>query len=84
MHQCFKFILFWNDTLHVSDGLSIHYQAFKTVHTATGICQNVKQILLTAICSICLTCACCCVYSLKLLMMDGKTVRNMYSFTPIK
>jgi hypothetical protein len=25
MHQCIKFILFWNDTLHVSDGLSIHH-----------------------------------------------------------
>jgi len=23
MHQCIKFILFWNDALHVSDGLSI-------------------------------------------------------------
>ena len=23
--------------------------------------------------------ACCCMYSLELLMMDGKTVRNMYS-----
>jgi len=22
MHQCTKFILFWNDILHVSDGLS--------------------------------------------------------------
>ena len=40
MHQCIKFILFWNDMLHVSDGLSIHHQAFKTVHTATGICQT--------------------------------------------
>ena len=40
MHQCIKFILFWNDTLHVSDGLSVHHQEFKTVHTAT------KQILL--------------------------------------
>ena len=39
MHQCIKFILFWNDTLHVSDGLSVHHQEFKTVHTATGICQ---------------------------------------------
>ena len=46
MHQCFKFILFWNDTLHVSDGLSIHHQHFKTVHTATGICQTD-----TAVCS---------------------------------
>jgi len=42
MHQCIKFILFWNDTLRVSDGLSVHYQEFKTVHTAT------KQMLLTA------------------------------------
>jgi len=24
MHQCIKFILFWNDTLRVSDGLSVH------------------------------------------------------------
>jgi hypothetical protein len=27
----------------------------------------------------CLTYTCCCMYSLELLMMDGKTVRNMYS-----
>jgi len=26
MHQFLKFILFWNDTLHVSDGLSIHHR----------------------------------------------------------
>ena len=23
MHQCIKFILFWNDSLHVSDGLAV-------------------------------------------------------------
>jgi len=40
MHHCIKFILFWNDTLHVSDGISAHHQEFKTVHTAT------EQILL--------------------------------------
>jgi len=40
MHQCIKFILFWNDTLHVSNDLSIHHQDLKTVHTATGICQT--------------------------------------------
>jgi len=34
--------LFWNDTLHVSDGLSVRHQEFKTVHTATGICQTVN------------------------------------------
>jgi len=38
MHQCIKFILFWNDTVHVSDGLSVHHQEFKTVHTARGKC----------------------------------------------
>jgi len=42
MHQCIKFILLWNDTLHVSDGLSVHHQEFKTAHTATGICQTVN------------------------------------------
>jgi len=40
MHKCIKFILFWNDTLHVSDGLSVHHQEFKTVRTETGICQT--------------------------------------------
>ena len=28
-----------SNTLHVSDGLFVHHQEFKTVHTATGICQ---------------------------------------------
>ena len=46
-HECITFILFWNDTLHVSDGLSVHHQEFKTVHTATGICQTD-----TAVCSL--------------------------------
>ena len=32
--------LFWSDTLHVLDGLSVHRQEFKTVRTATGICQT--------------------------------------------
>ena len=27
-------------TLHVSDGPSVHHQEFKTVHTASGICQT--------------------------------------------
>jgi len=30
----------WSNTLHVSDGLSVHHQEFKTVRTATGICQT--------------------------------------------
>ena len=30
----------WNNTVHVSHGLSVHHQKLKTVHTATGICQR--------------------------------------------
>jgi len=65
----------WSNTLHVSDGLSVHHQQFKTVHTATGICQTD-----TAVCWLVSRQQYqfgCCVYSLELLMMDGKTVRNM-------
>jgi len=40
MHQVFKFLLFWNNTVRVSDGLPVYHQEFKTVHTATGICQT--------------------------------------------
>jgi len=29
-----------NNTLRVSDGLSVHHQEFKTVHTASGICHT--------------------------------------------
>ena len=57
MHQFRKFVLFWNNTPHVSDGLSVHHQEFKTVHTATGIRQTgtVACLLvgtLTELCSI--------------------------------
>jgi len=48
MLQFLKFILFWNNTLHVSDGLSFHHQVFKTVHTATGICQIDTVVCLQA------------------------------------
>ena len=75
MHQCIKFILFRNDTLHVSDGLSVHHQEFKTVHTETGICQTDTALSLLASRQQHLFDS--CIYSLELLMMDGKTVRNM-------
>ena len=82
-------------TLHVSDGLSVHHHEFKTVHTATGICQTDTAVCLLAsrqqylfdIClllyvqsstvAVAVAVACCCMYILELLMMDGKTVRNM-------
>jgi hypothetical protein len=35
-----KFILFWINTLHVSDGLYVHRQESNTVHTASGICHT--------------------------------------------
>jgi len=41
-------ILFWNDILHVTDGLSVHHQEFKTVPTATGICQTDTAVCLLA------------------------------------
>ena len=50
MHQCIKFVLFCNDTLHVSDGLSVHHQEFKTVHTATGLCQTDNAVADSSIC----------------------------------
>jgi len=34
--------------LHVSEGLSVHHQEFKTVHTATGICQTAAATCLLA------------------------------------
>jgi hypothetical protein len=40
--------LFWNDAIHVSDGLSVHHQEFKTVHTATDICQTDTAVCLLA------------------------------------
>jgi hypothetical protein len=99
-------LFYFGMTLHVSGSRSIHHQEFKTVHTATGICQTdttvcllanrqqhhqefktvhtaTKQILLSSgvpdctYSSICLTKACCCMYSLELLVMDGNTVRNV-------
>ena len=42
-------IYFIGVTLHVSDGLSVHHQDFKAVHTATGICQTDTADCLLAI-----------------------------------
>ena len=66
MHQCMKFILFWNEAVHVSGSLSVYHQEFKTIHTATKQLASRQQDLFG-----------CCVYSLELLMISEKTVRNM-------
>jgi len=47
MHQCIKFILFLNDTLHVSDGLSVHHQEFKTTYSNRH-CQTDTSVCLLA------------------------------------
>ena len=33
-------LFYWSNAVHVSDGLSVHHQELKTVHTATGTCQT--------------------------------------------
>ena len=87
MHECLKFTLFWNNSICFG-GLSVHHQELKIYIQQHAY---VKQILLLlsskqtqADSSICLTYACCCMHSRELLMMDGKTVRNMYSYSKIK
>jgi len=75
MYQCIKFILIWNETLHVSEGISVHYQEYKTVHKATGICHTHTAVCLLA--SRQQYVFRCCMDSLELLMVDGKTFRNM-------
>ena len=75
-NRCVKFskFLFWNETLHVSDGSSVNHQEFSTDGTqfhpnpARKLSANLYDIYH------------CCVYSGKLLMMERGTVRNMYSF----
>jgi len=44
--EVIKFILFWSNILHVSDGLSIHHQELKTVHTTTGIFETDTAVCL--------------------------------------
>jgi hypothetical protein len=74
LHSISKFILFCNNTLHVSDSLSFHHQESKTIHIASGIRHTFP---LASSQKTCVTYTLCCMYSLRPLMMDGKTVRNM-------
>ena len=39
-------LFYFGMTLHVSDGLSVHHQEFKAVHTATDICQTDTAVCL--------------------------------------
>ena len=68
-------LFYWSNAVHVSDGLSVYHQQFKTAHTATDICQTDTAVCLIASREQYLFDS--CMYSIVLLMMDGKTVRNM-------
>jgi hypothetical protein len=63
-----------HNTLHVSDILSVHHQEIEMY-----IQQQAYVKQLASDTSVCLTYeyACCCMYSPELLMMGGKTARNM-------
>jgi len=52
-------------------GSRLYIQQQAHVKTDTAVCLGQADS------STCLTYACCCMYSLEPLMMDGKTVRNM-------
>ena len=36
----YQIYFIWSNTVHASDGLSVHYRELKTVHTGTGICRT--------------------------------------------
>jgi hypothetical protein len=40
MHNISNLFYYGNNTLHVLDGLAVHQQESKTVHTASGICHT--------------------------------------------
>jgi hypothetical protein len=45
MHNISNLFYFWNNTLHVSAGLSVHHQEIKTVHTASVYVIQVQWLL---------------------------------------
>ena len=75
-------IYFWNKILHVSDSSSVHHQEFFTVHTAMVYVIQVCWLLARKLSPNLHDMYHCRVYSEKLPMMDGGTVRNMWSFSP--
>jgi len=93
MHHCLKFILFWITLYtfrtvfpSIVRSSRLYIQQQKYVKQILRLLASKQSLYLFDIClllyvpnsrSICLTFACCCMYSLELLTMDGKTVRNM-------
>jgi len=75
--QSFIIYLYLKDTLHVSDGFSVHHQEIKTAHTASDLYCYLLFARLAAGSSNCLTNTWRCMCSFELLMMEGKTVWKM-------
>jgi len=44
MHQCIKLISFWNDTLHVSDGVSVHRLEYEMLHLIPASKQTAVSV----------------------------------------
>jgi hypothetical protein len=67
--------------LHVSDRFTVHHQESSTVHAAIRICHTGNADCLLARLGLNSTliplASYCCVYSTRLLMMNGKPVRNI-------
>jgi len=85
-------ILFWSETLHVSDSSSVHHQEYFTVHTAMvglyviPVCGQLASRIRRELFYPDPACKLSanrydvyhyCVYSEILLMMDRETVRNI-------
>ena len=93
--QCLKFILFWENSTCFGRSFRpssvVHDCACSNRHMSdTAICLlvgtrwNSIWFPLASSSTVCITYACCCMYSRELLMMDGKTVRNVYGYSKIK
>ena len=67
-------LFYFGTTLYISEGLSIHHQESKTIYSIRCISYSFCGCLLA---SRHRTCVVWCMHSLRLLMMDGETDRNI-------
>jgi hypothetical protein len=95
--RCTNFtILFWHETLNVSESSSVRHQEFIHCTLSNGICHTgtvqtaFEQdhdgssilVLLESCLQTCMTYTIAECTVNKLLIMDGRTVRNMWGFIP--
>ena len=79
---CMYSLELWNNTLHVSDGLRPSSGVQGCIYSSRYMSN--KYCYLQAGSSTCLTCTCCCMYSLELLMMDGDRPKHVQCYSKIK